>query len=172
MKKTAGFFLQFRKSPAYVFFLVFFFSNAFLSAFFSVGMIGGWNIYTNISTSMEPSIERGDLTIVKRQDMHTYEVGDIVSYYAQINGNTEVITHRIHRIGGNVYITKGDNNDAADNEYLRPRLIIGKVVAVIPYLGYWVMLLKSIAGRLFFILLPMVLIILTESKYLSAQSKK
>lgn len=171
MNTTRSIFLQFRSHPAYILFLFFFFTNALLSTFFSVGILGHWNVYTNISTSMEPTIERGDLTIVKRQDMNTYQVGDIVSYYAKINGNVEVVTHRIHRIGGTVYITKGDNNKTPDKEYLRPRLIIGKVVAVIPYLGYWVMLLKSIAGRVFFIFLPMVLILITETKYLQNGNK-
>ncbi len=111
---------------------------------------------------MEPTIQRGDLAVVMQKDMNTYKVGDIVTYHAKINGTAQIVTHRIHAIGGNVYITKGDNNLFPDKQVLRPRLIIGSVVTIIPQLGNWVMFLKSIFGRLVFIVIPMILIVVTE----------
>ena len=102
--------------------------------------------------------------------MNSYRPGDIISFYAQYNGAQEIITHRIERLGGNVYITKGDNNNTIDSVPVVPRLIIGKVVAIIPYIGYWVMAVNSIAGKVFFIILPMLIIISTEVQQIKQQS--
>jgi len=109
---------------------------------------------------MNPSINTGNITIVKKMD--GYEVGDIVSYYAKINEKEEIITHRITQIGGNVYVTKGDNNLAIDPPIILPRLIIGKVVLIIPYLGYIVSFAKSAFGLWLTIIIPAALIILIE----------
>ena len=140
------------------------------SLFFAVGLFGEFRIFTNISESMHPTIVLGDLTVVKKNYMNSYRPGDIISFYAQYNGAQEIITHRIERLGGNVYITKGDNNNTIDSVPVVPRLIIGKVVAIIPYIGYWVMAVNSIAGKVFFIILPMLIIISTEVQQIKQQS--
>lgn len=111
---------------------------------------------------MDPTIKRGDLAIVLSKNMNTYKVRDIVTYHSEIDGRDVIVTHRIYAIGGNVYITKGDNNEYPDNAVLKPRLIIGSVVSIIPHLGYWVMFLKSFFGRLLFIVIPMIVIVVTE----------
>ncbi len=156
------FFRHLKQSPWYIVFICVFFVNAMLSTFFSIGILGSFHFYTNISSSMDPTIKRGDLAIVLSKNMNTYKVGDIVTYHAEIDGRDEIVTHRIHAIGGNVYITKGDNNRYPDDTVLRPRLIIGSVISVIPQLGFWVMFLKSLFGRLLFIVIPMIVIIVTE----------
>lgn len=136
--------------------------NIALSIFFAVGIWGEFRIFTNISESMYPTIELGDLALIKKQNMNTYMPGDIITFYSNRFGKQEVITHRIDHLGGNVYITKGDNNSNVDSELLLPQLIIGKVIVIIPYIGYWVMAINSILGKVFFIILPMFLIITTE----------
>lgn len=109
---------------------------------------------------MNPSINEGSITIVKRMD--GYEVGDIISYYAQINDQEEIITHRIVQIGGNVYVTKGDANLGFDKPIILPRLIIGKVIMIIPYLGYIISFVKSTLGLWISIIVPAILIIYVE----------
>ena len=155
-------FLSFRKTLFYPLFVFFFFVNVSMSIFFAIGLWGKLHIYTNISESMYPTIELGDLALIKKQNMNSYKKGDIVSFYTNRFGKQEVITHRIDHLGGNVYITKGDNNSFADSEPLLPRLIIGKVIAIIPYIGYWVMAVNSAFGKLVFIILPMYIIVSTE----------
>ena len=68
-----------------------------------------YNITTN---SMEPTINMGDIIIVKKvKDEENLKNGDIISF----NKNGEIITHRIIDIvetnGEKRYITKGDNNN-------------------------------------------------------------
>lgn len=168
MNKYTTALLGFRSSIFYTLIIVIYFFNTFLSLSASIGIWDRWHLFTNISESMKPHINWADLVIVSAQDETTYEVGDIVSFYAEIDGREEVITHRIHEIGGNVYITKGDNNTYPDEEFLKPRLIIGKVVNTVPYVGYAVMALKSAIGKLTLILLPMLFIIFMESLSLYA----
>lgn len=162
---------HFRKSLFYPLFILVFLSNGLVSLFFSWGSIAGMNIYTNISESMKPTIEKGDLVIVSKKNMNTYRVGDIISFYRNYQGRPEIITHRIHDIGGNVYITKGDNNPRPDVEVLRPRLIIGEVIAIVPKIGNWIIQYKSTPSRIAYIVFPMLVILLTESNYLSNLKK-
>lgn len=159
--------LNFRSSKWYGVIIILYFLCTGISVFASIGIWDKWHLYTNISESMSPTIQKADLVIVSKKDQHTYDVGDIVSFYAEFNGQEEVITHRIHKIGGNVYITKGDNNTVPDKQYLRPRMIIGEVVSIVPYVGYAVIALKSIIGRILFILVPMIFIITVESLSIS-----
>lgn len=137
----------------------------YVSVTFSVGLISsniipGIHFYTNTSGSMNPIIDAGSLIMAKK--MSSYTVGDIISYNTLIEGKETIVTHRIVGIGGNVYITKGDANTAIDREVVVPRLIIGKVTLIIPFIGYAISIIKSSMGIIFFILLPASGIILYE----------
>lgn len=127
------------------------------------------NSYTNISYSMGPLIDLGSVVVVSPQD--SYQVGDIISYYAKIDEEVAVVTHRITAIGGNVYVTKGDANNLEDRELVRPRLIIGKVVRIIPHLGYLLDFAKSPLGKSLSIVLPAIIIIMIELKSVSRNLK-
>lgn len=160
------FLLSFRKSYLYPLLIFFFVTNVILSIFFAIGLFGNIYIFTNVSKSMHPTIELGDLTMVKRQSIYSYKKNDIITFYAKNGDKVDIITHRIERLGGNVYITKGDSNTISDKNPVTPRQIIGKVIAIIPYIGYLVIALNSIAGKIFFIILPMIVIISIEVLYI------
>lgn len=121
---------------------------------------GGFRFFTNRFVSMQPLINSGSLTIVKKQPY--YIEGDIITYYAQSNNKEEIVTHRIYRIGGNVYLTKGDNNAAIDEYKILPRLIIGQVVTIIPNVGYVFSFAKSPVGVVLMIIFPALCFILCE----------
>ncbi len=88
------------------------------------------------SGSMRPVIDVGDIVVVQHVSPEELKVGDIVQYYSP-EGYT--ITHRIIEIRegpeGKIFITKGDANEMADAPFTADR-IVGKVVFVIPKLGY------------------------------------
>jgi len=121
---------------------------------------------------MAPKIIPSDATVIKRQASNSYEKGDIVSFYTKVNGREGIVTHRIYRLGGNVYLTKGDANLAIDREYLRPRLIIGKVIFIIPLLGAYLSILKNPFGNFFLILIPAGYIIFVEGLKIRKIKKK
>lgn len=128
---------------------------------FSVDWFGEVRSLTNISGSMSPAIDAGSVTVVRK--FPNYNVGEAIAYYSQTGeGREEIVTHRIMSVGGNVYTTKGDANQVEDREIVRPRLVIGKVVWTIPYLGYLIRFAKSVPGTWATIIFPAALFIAAE----------
>ncbi len=94
-----------------------------------------------LSGSMEPELSVGDLLIVAERG--NYDVGDIVVYQdAQM-----MVTHRIISVEDDEIVTKGDANNTQDRPISREQ-IKGKVVAVIPLIGYLVNVMKTPVGTL------------------------
>ena len=94
-----------------------------------------------LSGSMEPELSVGDLLIIAERE--NYDVGDIVVY--QDAGM--LITHRIISVEDDEIVTKGDANNTQDRPISREQ-IKGKVVAVIPLIGYLVNVMKTPVGTL------------------------
>ncbi len=95
-------------------------------------------------SSMEPTLQTGDLVIVLRKiSVNDMSIGDVVVYR---RGSTLII-HRIVMIEGNTVITKGDNNWVVDPP-VSSDAIVGKVLEVgdrlfkIPLVGYLTLLLR------------------------------
>jgi signal peptidase I len=148
-------------SKIYYFFVISYLFFTIIVAVIGYGKLpGGGRIFTNKKTSMQPLISENSLTITKPSDY--YNVGDIISYYQQVDKKEVIVTHRIAQIAGNVYLTKGDYNEYIDNQVVKPRLVIGKVVLIIPWLGLLFSLIKHPLGNLFFIILPATAIIIRE----------
>lgn len=93
--------------------------------------------------SMKPMIDPGDIILVKKTDQTEIQQGDVV----QIKRQNFYIFHRIidakEEKDGVKYLTKGDNNTAPDTELVRPEEIKGKVIYVIPKIGWPTLLLKD-----------------------------
>ena len=89
-----------------------------------------------LSGSMEPAISVDDLIIVKAAD--SFEVGDVIVYQS---GKIPVV-HRIVAMDGETVTTRGDANNTDDNP-VELSQVKGRVVAVIPYVGKLVRLLKT-----------------------------
>lgn len=90
-----------------------------------------FRIYCIMSGSMEPSISTGSLILVDTSAELYAE--DIVTFKQQ----DTIITHRIvEQINAQKYITKGDANETYDPMPLYKAQIIGKVIIVIPFIGY------------------------------------
>ena len=106
----------------------------------------GIKTYVIISGSMEPKINIGDIVIEKsiKNKEEEIKIGDIISYRS---GQT-IITHRIINIeedeNGILRITtKGDNNNTEDSERILINNIEGKVIMIIPKIGYITLLLRD-----------------------------
>jgi len=106
-------------------------------------------LHTPISGSMEPTLKIGDLLIIrgglKAEDIHASpKDGDIIIFRSPSDPNDLPIVHRaikkIQKDGKWYFITKGDNNPYDDYKtfgWLVPEdNIIGKVIFVIPKMGY------------------------------------
>lgn len=115
----------------------------------------GWSNAVVITGSMEPTINVNDMIIIKKQK--EYHVGDIVTF----NHEGDVVTHRIILQVGDVYTTKGDNNNIHDGNTLTKSDIYGKVVFVIPKVGVVLRFMRTPLGV--FILLMLVFAVLEIS---------
>jgi len=94
--------------------------------------------------SMEDEIMAGDLIIVDT-NYDELQTGDVVSFFTEVNGRKVSITHRIVEINGDVFTTKGDNNNQI---YSWERDVpIEDVIGV--YEGQRSPFLGSLYGRLF-----------------------
>ncbi len=83
------------------------------------------------SGSMEPSISVDDLVVVKEAD--DYSEKEVIMFYDPASG--DYITHRIVEKTGDMFRTRGDNNDSVDVNPVLKQNIVGKVVLVVPFVG-------------------------------------
>lgn len=135
----------------------------------------GLRVITLTSGSMAPQIPVPSLVLTKPANI--YKKGDIVTY-REISPTTgltfkHTITHRIieeKRIDEqHVFITKGDANGVPDPQNVTNEAIMGKVVLILPYLGYFPLFLKTFPGFLLLIAMPSYLLIKNELKYLAKE---
>lgn len=134
--------------------------NNIISRWDKVFEIVGVRSYTILTGSMEPKIMPGDLAMVKYVDTDKLEVDDVITF--KYDGNT--VTHRIIEKEDKGFVTKGDNNNVEDGEIVPSDNVIGKVITVIPKLGYLVAFLsKPIVIVLVLVILG--LLVLKESLF-------
>ena len=111
----------------------------------------GYEVYSVVSGSMEPSIPVGSLVLVDATAPEDLLKGDVVAF----DSGASVITHRVkanHVVEGEL-ITRGDANDAADLEPVRYSAVHGKVVRHWAMLGGLMELLAGPVGKVYAALL-------------------
>ncbi len=133
---------------------------------FSFG--NGLRLYTIESGSMGPTIKIGSLilSIPYKQ----YYKGDIIVFKSpserKLKNPKFTTTHRIYDIveSNNTtdIITKGDANKIPDIVPITKDLILGKVIIIIPLIGYLVSFSKTQAGFIILIIIPATIIIYSE----------
>ena len=92
--------------------------------------IFGYSILSTETGSMSPTIEKGDIIIIKIGD--EIKENDIITY----KQGDALITHRIEQINGDTIITKGDYNNIED-EPIEKNQVIGKAVCIINNVQVW-----------------------------------
>lgn len=97
--------------------------------------------------SMSGSIEAGDLIIITKS--YKYELDDVITYFPAGEGTS--VTHRIVRIEGEKYYTKGDANSSEDPDPVFITQIAGKMTGSIPKVGIIIEWLSTWQGIAFII---------------------
>ena len=92
--------------------------------------IFGYSILSTETGSMSPTIEVGDIIIIKIGD--EIKEDDIITY----KQDDVLITHRIEQIDGDTIITKGDYNNIQDEKKKKDQ-VIGKAVCIINNVEVW-----------------------------------
>ena len=106
-------------------------------------------------TSMEPTLEPGDLLIVKAVDIRELEIGDIIVFYKP--GTRELIVHRVFKMkeapdGTIIIMTKGDNVPEPDRWVISQEELVGKVIYRMPGVGKIVLFLRRNAPLSIFLI--------------------
>ena len=121
----------------------------------------GYEVLVVQSGSMEPNYHVGALVYVKPVDASSLEVGDVITF--ELGGGVRG-THRIIEVlddnGSRSFRTKGDNNDHADANPIRPQAIVGEVQFTIPYLGFLITYVQQPPGTYFAISIAAALLLL------------
>jgi signal peptidase len=119
------------------------------------------------SGSMEPTIKVGSVVVVLPQD--SYQKEDIITVRSERNPK-ETVTHRIAKVktdedtGNTSFILKGDANEDSDMEPVLLKRAIGKVILILPFVGYPVAFAQTQLGFVLLIVIPATLIIYSEAQ--------
>lgn len=126
-----------------------------------------------LTGSMEDTLNPGDLIFCEVTDDPSYEYkeGDIVTFYKDINGNSELNTHRIVEVinDNNItyYRTQGDNkesNPVPDEELQTSSTIVAKYTGTkIGGVGNILSFIRTQLGFFLCVLLPMIIFFIYEA---------
>lgn len=122
------------------------------------------------SNSMVPTFQRGDILVLNGVDSSELKTGDIIVFQPEYQ---EIpVVHRIVEINPDgTFQTKGDANTGqlSFERRIQPSQIKGKVIAIVPYLG-WVKigLTEYVIPNIFIVI---VLIILIYVSYITLVKK-
>lgn len=119
----------------------------------------GHQMYFIRTGSMSPYLEPGDVIISKKYDggeLIAGKDGDVVTYYGNMNGTVELITHRVIEVDGDKVVTQGDFNNVADLPITKDDIeavmvhktvVIDKIYKIISTTwGFWLFIFTPIAS--------------------------
>lgn len=128
------------------------------------GVVGADESFVVRSDSMSPAIDAGSVVFVSSVPAGGLGVGDVITF--QRAGTDRRVTHRIvdvvERNGERRFRTKGDANEEADQELVVPDQVVGKVVFSLPLVGWLLAFAGSRAGIVLLLIVPAVLLAVTE----------
>lgn len=115
---------------------------------FSVGV---FPVYPSViaTGSMEPMIMPGDVILIEKvketEEIKELKVGDVIQF-KNVSENI-LISHRIIQVVGSEkeksFRTKGDNNNSEDRDLVLAGNIKGKIIKVVPKIGWPTLLIKK-----------------------------
>ena len=115
-----------------------------LAVLLAIALVGarliGFQVFTVLSGSMEPTYHVGSLIYVKKADYKELQSGDVITF--MLDEDT-IATHRIVEVVPDEtdssvlrFRTKGDANEAEDGSLVHYKNVVGTPVFTIPKLGY------------------------------------
>lgn len=111
-----------------------------------VPRVMGMQSYAIISGSMEPAYPTGSLVYAEPAEGAALQAGDVAAFWR----DQDVIVHRVREnvSAEGELVTKGDANDEVDIRPVPYQNVLGRVVFSVPYVGYFLMALGSLEGKL------------------------
>jgi signal peptidase I len=116
---------------------------------------------TEMSGSMAPAIQTGDVVISRPITPMDARAGDVITF-RDPSDSRRLLTHRLRSIefreGVVRAVTKGDANNTVEHWKAPPGAQIGRVVLRIPRVGYAVALVAGPLGKVLLIVIPALLL--------------
>ena len=113
----------------------------------------GYKAYIIDTNSMSPTINIGDIVIVKKVEKEKLNQSDVITFSQE----GEVITHRIIKVEADFkYVTKGDNNNTEDTKKVKYEDILGEEILIIPYLGKAIQIIDN---KIIFLIICLIILI-------------
>ena len=135
--------------------------------------IFGYRLFIVATGSMADTIDAGDIIITKSVTPNTLKVKDIITFISNdpaILGDKN--THRIVKIEGNRFFTRGDANQQVDRLPTTPQNIIGKVIFHSKMMGFIVRTLSKPLNMLLFLVIPIALMAITDIRNAAKKVKE
>ncbi|MFB6074704.1 MAG: signal peptidase I [Haloarculaceae archaeon] len=127
------------------------------------GAAGADESYVVLSDSMSPAIGAGSVVFVSNVPPAQITEGDVITF--RQSGGTRV-THRVIEViddgDGWQFRTKGDANEDPDPGVVAGDQVIGTVSFHVPLIGYVVEFANSGAGTVALVVVPAVLLVVSE----------
>lgn len=164
-KKTINTWKKVLNMLSSLFFIIFMIVFIALMYFSIRGIITGtepeifnYKMYYVESGSMSPTIEVGSLIVVAEKEAENINISDIVTFKTE---NGTVVTHRLVDIinDGTDYVMRGDANSTNDPVTLKKENIIGSVALAIPYLGFFLSVLRTKQGIVGLVIVTSIIIL-------------
>lgn len=121
--------------------------------------IMGYSAYIITTDSMEPTINSGDVIVIKKIKSKSLKKDDIITF----SSNSQIITHRIVDKEDEGYITKGDNNNSNDLYEVKDNQILGVMIFRIHFLGKVIRVIDN-AFHIFIIIIILITLYLHALK--------
>ncbi|MHB9288140.1 signal peptidase I [Halobacteriales archaeon Cl-PHB] len=135
--------------------------------FVAPGLVGAESAHVVNSDSMSPAISAGDVVVVQDVETSALAAGDVITYRSDRPADSQFVTHRIVDLaqsdGQRQFRTKGDANEGPDPELVPASAVQGRVWVTIPLVGHLVAFAGSDLGLVAFVVVPAVVLVLTEA---------
>jgi len=126
----------------------------------------GYRTFVIVTSSMKPSLEIGDVILVKKMRANKIKIGDIITYQGmESDFKDKIVTHKVKNIieedSKKIFYTKGITNNSVDPAVYEEQ-IYGKVIYKFKILSFLSKIVRSKFGYVFLILIPLSLIFVKE----------
>lgn len=127
------------------------------------GMFGIVPAYV-LTDSMSPEINGGDLVFIREADAKDVSKDDVIAFWDPSEEQPIVVVHRVREVfiddDFNIsFFTKGDNNDGNDLIAVPADNLVGIYVGRLPYLGRAAMFMRTTAGLVVCISVPLLMLL-------------
>ena len=136
--------------------------SVLLAAILFLPKMRGVQVYTVLSSSMEPVLPVGSIIYVTPcKEAFDIQKQDIIAYEAK----TTLVVHRVMEADWEkeVFVTKGDNNKVEDASPVEFKDVVGKVNYHIPWVGYGLMMVQRKEFRYVLLVLAGIVLVLNLS---------